>query len=391
MVIGLGSTGKPIGVGGVASQFPNMQGIDIMAREEADERRRVAGLEQMEKGSELDLQGFERKMTIRQESEMQRYVDALAGIETDAELTEDQKEDSRRQLKEKMYMLNQGVLQPKKKSPWPTGQDVGQTWQDPMTGATMTRQPDGGVKQLSPGIDKNKAWETAFKNATDPDTGLTDLAKAQQMFALITGSQGGSMSGMGEQPIGPTNIPGGPVRGGIEDPSGAPWITGEAIPAGPTLGELEMRERWKRKGTKQEAPYREMAQKPQPAPGSPAERQQVPIGAAGLPEAPGRTVELGEFAGMAKQPTATKPSPFPSSVSGYQPHHFTIESVGQMKRQSKIKMPEKYVTDMESVLYGFKNAQTNKAKLSYHRKLLRYLEAMRTGAGDLESIFKAKA
>jgi len=145
-----------------------------------------------------------------QRRELAKINNAMQSVINDPRLSGAEKEDALRQLKAKRLGI-QPMPMPGQKSPWPEGQDVGQTWTLD-SGLVVTRTKDGDVKLLMKPTDQgadfgaySKAWESVTQQLTLPDpTDPTKMIPADPrdvqagVDAMFSGWQ--ALSGQGQAP-----------------------------------------------------------------------------------------------------------------------------------------------------------------------------------------------
>ena len=136
---------------------------------------------------------FSYEMSEKQRQEENRFADAYddavsSGLYSPEELKTILKE----RIAKRAGVPSLPRLKPK--SPWPEGQEPGQSWKDPETGHTMTRDDKGNQKVLHKAPDtkptvkeKIDGWKLALEMSRGGEEGTPNIKKAREIFNEIMG------------------------------------------------------------------------------------------------------------------------------------------------------------------------------------------------------------
>jgi hypothetical protein len=122
------------------------------------EQKNQFDLEAIKVHEDASVSGQERIYTFQQNQQRQKLLQAKQDWNNNPDIDLVTKQKGNRLLDYELNGINPQDLQ--KTSPWPDGQDVGQTWQDE-TGALLTRDVQGNIKLLQKSADHGGKFTAA--------------------------------------------------------------------------------------------------------------------------------------------------------------------------------------------------------------------------------------
>ena len=147
------------------------------------------------------------ELSANQRDEFNKLSDAYEDAVASGDFTQEELADVRREIITKQAGI-EPVARVKKKSPWPKGQGVGETWESSDGRFLLSRDNNGNIKKVAETNnqptynDRNEAWKMALDTAQKPildadgnPTGQmsTDVEQARAFYQEIIG--GGSDTG----------------------------------------------------------------------------------------------------------------------------------------------------------------------------------------------------